>query len=203
MLIGSHNSFTYLKPRKWWMRFFTIFARCQSKDIFEQYNIGARYFDLRIRFLGSTISTVIIAHGLMEYDISLGELNAILTRLNILAKDNSVYVRLLYELPSKDKSHLAITKEDNFILLCKYFKNYFNNIHFCGGQRKYDWKQLVSLEPHPHGVDLYSSQTWKVWDDWCPWLYATLMNNKNYKKYKDSEPKDGFMLMDFINNIKK
>ena len=127
----------------------------------------------------------------MEYDISLGELNAILTRLNILAKDTSIYVRLLYELPSKDKSHLAITKEDNFILLCKYFKNYFNNIHFCGGQRKYDWKQLVTLEPHPHGVDLYSSQTWKVWDDWCPWLYATLMNNKNYKKYKDSEPKDG------------
>ena len=38
MLIGSHNSFTYLKPRKWWMRLFTIFAKCQSENIIKQYS---------------------------------------------------------------------------------------------------------------------------------------------------------------------
>lgn len=203
MKIGSHNSFTYLKPRKWWMRLFTIFAKCQSKDIFEQYNIGARYFDLRFRFRDKTIVSMVVAHGLMEYDISICELLDIFNKLNSYAEHDKIYVRLIYELPYEDKSDIAHLKENNFILLCKHLVDNFKAIHFCGGQRKYDWKQLVVLSPHPHSIELYSSQTWKIWDDWCPWLYATFMNNKNYKKYKDSESKYEFIIMDFINNIKK
>lgn len=207
MLIGSHNSFTYLKPRKWWMYPFTIFAKCQSKDIFEQYIAGARYFDLRIRFqnIENTYNDVIVAHGLMEYNIPYSKLYYELERLNIRAKfyNQKIYIRLLYELPRKDKSKTAQIKEIKFIAFCYYLKIRFSNLIFCGGQRKYDWNQLVFLKPHPNSIDLYSSRTWKIWDDWCPWIYAKLMNNKNYKKYKDAEPKDGFMLMDFVNNIKK
>lgn len=206
MKIGSHNSFTYLKPKKWWMRMFTIFARCQSKDIFEQYKAGARYFDLRFRFKSheNTYLDIIVAHGLMEYDISFKGVYDILNKLNNLAKsDNTkIYIRLLYELPRKDESKYNYLKEYKFIRLCYFFGNNFRNLIFCGGQRKYDWEPLAVLEPHPRSVDLYSSQTWKIWDDWYPWVYATIMNNKNYKKYKDKEPKDGFMLMDFVNNIK-
>lgn len=207
MLIGSHNSFTYLKPRKWWMRLFTIFAKCQSKDIFEQYIAGARYFDLRlkIKFNKYGETDIIVAHGLMEYDISYYGLRGILTNLNNFAKgfNEKIYIRLLYELPYKDKSKNAQIKETTFKDFCYYLKLHFSSLTFCGGQRKYDWKQIAYLEPHPNSIDLYSSRTWKIWDDWCPWIYAKLMNNKNYKKYKDSEPKDGFMLMDFVNNIKK
>lgn len=206
MKLGSHNSFTYLKPKKWWMRIFTIFARCQSKNIFEQYNAGARYFDLRFRFKSyeNTYKDIVVAHGLMEYDIHFIDIYGILNRLNRIAQiDNTkIYIRLLYELPYKDKSKYNYLKETKFVNLCYYFSNIFENLIFCGGQRKYDWKPLAFLEPHPKSVDLYSSQTWKIWDDWYPWIYATIMNNKNYKKYKDKEPKDGFMLMDFVNNIK-
>lgn len=203
MIIGSHNSFTYLKPKKWWMRLCTIFAKCQSKSIYKQYEIGARYFDLRIRFSDVDINNMIVAHGLMEYDIDLLQLMSLLSYLNHKALKDTIYVRILYEMPSKDKSDTAQLKENIFVGLCNMFVDVFPNIIFCGGQRKYDWKLLVKLKPHPDSIDLYSSRTWNILDDWCPWIYAKIMNNKNYKKYKDREPKNAFMLMDFINNIKK
>lgn len=201
MLIGSHNSFTYLKPKKWWMRLCNIFAKCQSKSILKQYDIGARYFDLRIRFNRPYFDGLVVAHGLMEYDT---DYNAIVDLLSYLNKrsNNNIYIRILYEMPSKNNSKDSQLKEDTFISLCYKFEQMFPHIIFCGGQRKYDWKPLAFLKPHPESIDLYSSRTWTILDDWCPWLYAKLMNNKNYKKYKDKEPKNGFMLMDFIDNIK-
>lgn len=207
MLIGSHNSFTYLKPRKWWMRLFTIFAKCQSENIIKQYEAGARYFDLRVRFknIEDNYNDIVVAHGLMEYNISYSNLYNILIILNLIAKTytKKIYIRLLYELPYKDKSKISQSKELKFIKFCYHLQNTFTNLIFCGGQRKYDWNQLAFLKPHPYSIDLYSSRTWKIWDDWCPWLYAHFMNNKNYKKYRGANPKDGFMLMDFVNNIKK
>ena len=37
MILQAHNSWSYLKPKVWWLRPFAFMARCQSKDIFEQY----------------------------------------------------------------------------------------------------------------------------------------------------------------------
>ena len=36
--------------------------------------------------------------------------------------------------------------------------------------------------------------TWKIWDDWFPYLYARIMNKKNIKKGTDKE----WMLLDFL-----
>lgn len=203
MKIGSHNSFTYLKPKKWWMGLCIPFAKCQSKDIGCQFEAGARYFDLRIRFDKPNIEHIVVAHGLMEYKIDWSELLYIISVLDNLAAKEKIYIRLLYEMPSKDYSKDAISKEYAFRDICKFFVVSFPNITFCGGQRKYDWKLLVELAPHPESIDLYSSRTGTILDNWCPWFYARFMNNKNYKKYKDKEPKDGFILMDFVNNIKR
>ena len=37
MIKGSHNTMSYLTPRKWWMRLVAPWARCQSKTIDEQW----------------------------------------------------------------------------------------------------------------------------------------------------------------------
>lgn len=66
MIIGSHDSMTYLRSERWWMRPFECWARCQSKSIQEQYDKGVRYFDLRIRFDNNGVPY--FAHGLMAYD---------------------------------------------------------------------------------------------------------------------------------------
>lgn len=203
MKLGSHNSLTYLKPRKWWMYLYIPFAKCQSKTIEEQYEAGARYFDFRIRFDSKgPKNDIIVAHGLMEYKLSGAKLYEILDYLNRKAwsTPKQIHVRMLYEMSSGYLGGDHDAGEDSFIEYCKYIQTKFKSINFCGGQRKYDWAQLVKLGTHPMSIDLYSSRTWTILDDWCPWIYAKLMNKKNYKKYKGMEPKDGFMLMDFIDD---
>lgn len=48
-MIGSHNSFTYLKAvNKGIFNKFTKYWRCQYKTIQEQYDAGVRFFDVRV-----------------------------------------------------------------------------------------------------------------------------------------------------------
>lgn len=47
-MIGSHNSYTYLKSDVSIMNSFTRFWRCQDSTISDQYNMGVRYFDIRV-----------------------------------------------------------------------------------------------------------------------------------------------------------
>ena len=51
MILGSHNSWSYLPPKHWWMWSFHFMAKCQRVDIREQYEkYGVRCFDLRVRW---------------------------------------------------------------------------------------------------------------------------------------------------------
>ena len=198
---GSHNTMTYLKPSKWYLYPFIFVAKCQSIDYKKQFNCGVRWFDLRLKTTTNLNDEPIIAHGLMSYKTYKGFVDEFLQYLNEKAQEdlkNPIYVRLLYELSAKDKSTHSVIKENNFIELCKLYQQKYPFVHFIGGNRKYDWKILVNLETQPCQLDLYSSMTWKKWDDWCPWLYAHFMNKKNWDKYKDIKP-DCFALMDFIN----
>lgn len=203
MKLGSHNSFTYLPPKHWWMYPFIPIAQCQSKSIIDQYNLGARWYDLRIRY--DKKDRLIVAHGLMVYKISSEKLCQILNRLNALAfyDKERVYVRVLYEMPSLDKSAKAVEHECQFNGFCNFIQSKFQYLTFIGGQRKYDWKLIHNFNTQaPKSIDMYSSCTWRKWDDWLPWMYARIMNNRNWKKYKDIEP-DSFMLADFIHRIKQ
>ena len=49
MILASHNSLTYYKPQ-WYLRPLAWIGRCQSKTIQEQYELGVRYFDIRIKY---------------------------------------------------------------------------------------------------------------------------------------------------------
>lgn len=47
-MIGSHDSFTYLKSTNSVYNSFSATWRTQTKTIAEQYSVGVRYFDLRV-----------------------------------------------------------------------------------------------------------------------------------------------------------
>ena len=47
-MIGSHNSFTYLKPSCWIFRLFSRWWKTQNKNLDEQYALGVRMFDIRV-----------------------------------------------------------------------------------------------------------------------------------------------------------
>lgn len=63
--LGSHNSFSYLPVKRWYMRWSRPWARCQSKTITEQIATGVRYFDMRVRFNGD--GSVRLVHNSIEF----------------------------------------------------------------------------------------------------------------------------------------
>ena len=67
MVIGSHNSWSFLKPKYFLLRFLSFTCKCQSKPIYEQYEYyNVRAFDLRLRF--DKYGQMIICHNLFDYD---------------------------------------------------------------------------------------------------------------------------------------
>lgn len=188
MKLASHNSWSYLSPNKWWMRPFAFIARCQSKNIREQYEAGVRLFDLRVRF---EREKPVIAHGLMEYptDGLMSDLRWLNNQLDV------VYVQVVNEVLRYDN-----VQQGFFIAWCKEVKRRYKNIVFVGFNRKYDWMPLLDDKlgnlPITGCFASAPSDKWygKLNDLW-PWLWAVLHNKQVLEAYKDYE---GWVMMDFI-----
>ena len=178
--IASHNTMSYLPPKHWWLYPFRFIARCQSKTIQEQYEkYGIKCFDLRVCFDES--GNPHFAHGLITYK---GNVYQVLNYLNSLKDD--IKVRLILE---KGLSFVL------FYNLCRFFERSYKNITFFEGVAKDGWVRICSFQYQPTYDQKVSSMTGKKWDDWCPWLYAKLMNKKNVQKGTDKN----FLFMDFVN----
>ena len=189
MELASHNSWSYLKPKKWWMRLFTFMAKCQSKDIWRQWCLyGVKCFDLRVRF--SKNGELIVAHGLMEYRISQDTLFRDLEMLN----EFGAKVRVLHEArTSKQYTPESIQSFKNF---CEYIEKQYPNIDFWCGKNLHNWKEDYDFKKHFTCDERYSSVCPpKFIDDWWPWIYAIFHNKSIVKK---GTTKD-FLMIDFVN----
>lgn len=186
MILGSHNSMSYLKPRHWWCYPIRFAAKCQDKTIQEQYKAGARVFDLRVGF--DKDGTPFFAHGLISFK---GDVYQILDYLNSL--EDKIYVRILNE---RDKNY------ETFIKFCIKVQLKYSHIMFIGGQNKKDWKQLFEFNHSLSFIDKYSSWNndthlgtgWYL-DDIFPRIYAFCLN----KHWRDKYSKDNiYLLQDFV-----
>lgn len=65
-MIGSHDTFTYLKPINPVFNLFKRWWKCQNKTIDEQYTFGIRFFDIRIVWHKNKWY---MAHGLCTLDM--------------------------------------------------------------------------------------------------------------------------------------
>lgn len=206
MKIGSHNSLSYIKPKKWYLMPFHFMARCQSKDYVKQYETyGVRLFDVRIWF--DKYGKPEVRHGLMAFDIDSDGLNDFFEYLN---NKGDCYCRILLEEDNVLKKNKNIEEiENKFSEFCKKIEDRYKYIAFFGGNRKYDFKVIYKFRvEYPNMVDYYSSTTsWfthsnstflRIIDDWWPWLYARFHNKKNIEKVK-KENKFDFLLLDFVN----
>lgn len=203
MNIGTHNSLTYLTPKKWWQKLIGFTAKCQAVDYKKQYELGARVFDVRLWYDDDLKMEV--RHGRIAYKIGY---TVFFNMLEFLEEKGDCYVRILCEEDSFAKNDpIVIDKEKCFIEDCRYIESMYDNIKFFGGNRKYDWKVLYNFKNKdiPTLVDRYSSTTslfksnkkWlAVLDDLCPILYAKLKNKTLIKEHDD---KDGYLFIDFIN----
>lgn len=182
--IASHNSFTYMSVRKWWMWPFVWMARCQKIDTFEQMALGTRLFDIRLRF--DKDGNPFICHGLIEFKSPANMLDVFLDGLQCLGDD--FYVRMVLETSKTDEF-----QETCFKTCCETLQGKFPRIHFFGGNNRTDWgckRPIYDFgTPLEDLDDKYSSTTnlfpfaWmRRLDDLCPILYARLHNKENIEK---------------------
>lgn len=207
MILGSHNTMTYLKPQ-WYLRPFAWIGRCQCLDVEQQFNEGARWFDLRIAFDNKGFP--FFAHGFMSYKGA--KVKDVLKTLDALASNcvgERIYIRVLNERDSNISKTL-------FQMFCNELPFNYPNLIFTGGQNKKDWKLIYDFGNYPDKplIDKYSScnhdkceydencnevnhvnNTGVVIDDICPEWYAKRNNMKNRIKYLDE---DVYLLQDFI-----
>lgn len=195
MVIGSHNSWSFRRARRWWLRPFQFIARCQCVDIRRQYaDYGVRCFDLRIRFDDN--GQLQVAHGLMVYDISREELDA---DLEWIDSHGDCYVRVIHEARTANQHSPVSTNE--FVRWCREAVSKYQGIEFWCGRNLYDWTfDYCFGHPDPVCEERYSSVCPpKLLDDWWPWLYARLNNKWNIKESQSMEPQPDILLMDYVN----
>lgn len=188
MILGSHNSWSYLPPRKSWMKPIAFTAKCQNVDIktqYEKYNV--RCFDLRVKF--DKKGNPIIAHGIIEYTTN----ENITSDLTWLNNKRDVYVRVILE--ARNKKDYDIGKK-YFARFCGALEYYFYNIYFWCGRNLYNWKEDYDFHFKPTCEERYSSVCKpKLIDDWYPKLYAKKNNKDNIKQGTDKQ----ILLIDFVN----
>ena len=191
MVIGSHNSWSYLRPRKWWMRLIAFAARCQRVDIREQYlKYGVRCFDLRVRF--NDIGDPIIAHGIVEYgDMS----KSIWDDMKWIDVKGDAYVRVVHEV--RTARQYKNRMRSLFRHFCERMEQDYRGIHFWCGRNLFCW----GYDYHFDGVEPTCEETYgsvvpgKKWlYGWWPWLYARTHNKQIKAKGTDKD----ILLIDYV-----
>ena len=180
MQLGSHNSVTGYKGKGIVSKLVTIFSRCQSKKLDEQYLAGVRLFDIRVK-LDSKTNKYIGAHGLWKCNLTLED---ILDIINNISTEQS-------------KSDVMITLEKGEVT--NEFINYINdlkvNYKFIDivsiNQKKPQWQYIVvfkRIKLHQCYVNLDGS-TWHTYIP-IPWLWN--------KIYNFNTVEDAYNVYDFI-----
>ena len=190
MVLGSHNAWSYLPTRKWWMKPLAFTAKCQKYDIQTQYEkYNSRCFDLRLTF--DDDSNPIVVHNLMQYKITKDQLIQDLQWLN---SKGDVYVRVLLDIRSKRK--YTNHQVECFKQWCEWAQNEYRNIIFICGRNLYNWEVEYDFGNNVAVEELYSSVTSPyIIDDWFPLIYAKLHNKDNIQKGTDKQ----ILLIDFVN----
>lgn len=189
--IGSHDTMTYLKPAAWFLRPFHFVAKCQNLSIEDQYKAGCKMFDIRLKYNKKTRDWD-FAHGCMRFKGD--SYDRVLSWLNDAAVNEKIYVRMVLEYNRPIKDIDSITQL--FAITCSQLRHQYKNLIFFGFNRKYDWKECYSYEgmPYPDIYQATSSMTWKIWDDWFPWLYAKSHNKDNLEQGTSHD----WLSLDFI-----
>lgn len=178
MILGSHNSLSFLTPNKWWMKLFNFYYKTQDKNLVEQIKSGVHMFDIRVRF--TTDGLVKICHNGWEYKNAFvidDFVNIILDTIRIhKIDDEKYYIRLVLE-----TSETRFGQELMFIDLGNCFKKMADeNIVIFGGQRKFDWSRVIVTIPDYFVACPVSTMDKRCrwYEKICPRWFAKRMNKK-------------------------
>lgn len=191
MILGSHNTMSYLPVAKWWMKPFNIFSKCQDLDIVKQLDLGIRHFDIRIR--SNDKGEWCFAHGLVEYSNEFS-----IKDLLYFLHTYKCSVRIIYE----DTFTKHKNEVNSFILFVRGIAQKYKNLSFIEIRRKSNWKDLsqecgLVVNNWPY-IQKVSSMDGNWFTKLLPRLYAKLNNKRNIKKYILNDESDAIMFSDFV-----
>lgn len=124
-MIGTHDSFTYLKAKNSIYELFSFLWRTQTKTLEEQIKKGATYFDIRVHKAKNNQWE--LCHGLVNFNKSYETLDTLLKELS------QFHIRLILEKGSKKDG-------EEFEQLIYTLKYKYNNLVFAA--IKNNWKVL-------------------------------------------------------------
>lgn len=141
--LATHHSLTFGKPRSWLYPDDVSYNKCQDMSIQEQYRIGVRLFDFRIK--SDKDNNICAAHSEILYDT---DVNKELTFLNTKT-DAIVWVRL------ETRKLIGMDQEDYawFENVCNHFLTGYPHITFVGGTSiEYNDKLCHNMANEPNIV---------------------------------------------------
>jgi len=90
-MLATHDSLSSYPVKYWILKPFNFMAKCQTKNLYDQYIAGARSFDLRFAWYRNKWYA---AHGAQIFNITLGE---VLDTMIDLSSDLPIYFRAIAE----------------------------------------------------------------------------------------------------------
>lgn len=170
------------------MRPLAFMARCQRKTIREQYELGVRCFDLRIRF--DKYWNTLFAHGIVEYDVDPDRVHKDLMWID---NKGDCMVRVLHE--ARTEKQYSSCNVSIFQDVCRGLQRKFANTKFWCGRNLYNWETDYDFGVYPSCEEKYASVCPpSIIDDWWPWLFAYRHNGKIRQK---GTTKD-ILLIDYV-----
>lgn len=198
-MIGSHNSISYYKPVKFWQRIFLPWARCQNKTLQEQYDLGVRYFDIRVKLIDGYWHFV---HNQEDFGyIHPGTIAGLFN--GIFSKETEtpepIYLRILLDerkTPDNPEQYKV-----EFIELLSYISNQLNSyIHIDEARVFWDWSIINDFSEQ-----LFMQYEYHVSlsGKWYEYIFGTklfAMRNNSKKFDKDIWKDNGYSvaLIDYI-----
>lgn len=130
IMIGSHNTMSYLPIVNWWQRWQKRWCCCQSKNIEEQYALGVRFFDIRVRYINNAWHFV---HNKIDFDKVDYNVFQFLSDQKELS-----YIRFILDerKEPKDKANYI----ERYYFFIYYIVSNYNNICIHEARTFWDWK---------------------------------------------------------------
>lgn len=125
-MIGTHDSYTFLTPKKKIFNLFRFLWRTQDKNIIQQKKLGVEYFDIRVRLEDGKWR---VCHGIVDLALAFNSIEGILRLFK------NYKVRLILERGDSTKFEEEIEK----------LKDIYDCLSFSCVKK--GWKVLVDKDP--------------------------------------------------------
>lgn len=204
MKLASHNSLSFVKPKKWWEKLINFTSKCQLYDIETQYHKGVRLFDIRVRRDDSSYGAYSAksGHGLITYDKCIIDVLYVLD--SISTKEDPIYIQLNLENRKWEEDKDFMWFEELF----KTFAKDYPSLIFCGGYVKHPWRKIIDCED-----PTIDQKNWEFMNfKWQPTtkekikrFFANLFHfspkywaKKDNQKYKSAGTSADFLMLDYV-----